>query len=95
MRLIYLPAFAVAMGLSAPAVAGSDSSELPNPFTDQPAASANATSTDKGIADPAQSPAILLAPTGDFGAQLGAGGSAAVPSDNSFYQATKKDADSR
>jgi hypothetical protein len=56
---VYLPAFAILAGLSASAFASSDSSEVPNPFTDQPRTSSNVTSVDKGVGDvdnPAQKP---------------------------------------
>jgi hypothetical protein len=87
MRLIHLPTLAIMAALSFPAFAGSDSTELPNPFTDQPSASANVTATDSGVAGfSGATPRPALQPPQ---------GSAPPSSGGDFYQAAKKDTDGR
>ncbi len=94
-RLAYLPIF-VLMTATAPAYAGSDSADVPNPFTEQAGSSANITSVDKGVSDfsrPVQAPEPQQGQAGSFSSeppdQSGKSGSS-----DSFYQSTKKDTDS-
>jgi hypothetical protein len=84
MRLIYLPIIAL-MAMAAPAFAGTDSSETPNPFTD-PSAGQTTTS---GVADSARIPGVPAVPGSDQ--QLGHPDDA--KSSGSFYQEQKKDSD--
>jgi hypothetical protein len=97
MRIACLPVFLFAVGLSHAAFAGSDSGDMPNPFTDQPAATGTVTSTDKGVADfskpgatgDAQSPQ-----NGGFGPAPG--DQAAPPAQSgSFYEQDKKESAGR
>ena len=91
MRLPHLSVF-VLLTAAVPAYAGSDSSDAPNPFADQPATAGNITTVDKGVGDfsaPVQPPATQPAQGKDF----------ITPNDQSpksgssgdFYQSSKKD----
>ena len=96
MRLTYLPIL-VLMTATAPACAGSDSGDVPNPFTEQAGSSGNITSVDKGVSDfsrPVQTPEPQPGQTGSFnGAPTDQSGKSG--SSDSFYQTTKKDTDSQ
>jgi hypothetical protein len=95
MRPRLLTALCLFAGLSRPAFAGSDSSEAPNPFTDQATSATSLTSVDNGANGPAQDPAIMPPQAGDYSASSGAQGSAPPSSGGDFYQAAKKDTDGR
>jgi hypothetical protein len=93
MRLIYLPLIAV-MTVTAPALAGTDSSDAPNPFT-EPSAGQTTTSGAVNRTDATvQPPSIPAIPGGDVGAQQGTQNNESNAS-NGFYRQQKKDSDSR
>lgn len=90
MRIIYLPVIMLMVGI-APAFAGTDAGEAPNPFTDQTAGQPSAATPDKGFGDaamPAQLP--LPAPGQTSGLTPPAD---EAKSSGTFYQAQKKDTD--
>jgi hypothetical protein len=92
-RLIFLPMIAFMAG-TAPAFAGTDSGDAPNPFT-EPSAGQTTTSGAVNRTDAAvQPPSIPTIPGGDVGAQQG-GQNNEPNASNGFYQQQKKDSDSR
>jgi hypothetical protein len=93
MRYLYLPVFLFAAGLSAAALGGTDAVDVPNPFTAQPAATGNVTSTDKGVVDfakPGSAGDAQSPQNGGFGPAPG--DQAAAPAQSGdFYQQDKKE----
>jgi hypothetical protein len=90
MRFVYLPMIAL-MATAAPAFAGTDDGDTPNPFT---APSAGQTSTSGlvgGTHTAPQTPSVPTGQGGDFGGQQPQPDEA--KSSGSFYQQQKKDAD--
>jgi len=92
-RLIFLPMIALMVGTT-PALAGTDTGDASNPFT-QPSAGQTTTSGAVNGTDAAvQQPSIPTVPGGDVGAQQG-GQNNEPNASNGFYQQQKKDGDSR
>jgi hypothetical protein len=91
MRFVYLPMIAL-LALAAPAFAGTDDGDTPNPFT---APSAGQTTT-SGLADgtdaAAQPPSVPTAEGGNLGDQQPSRPDESKSS-GSFYQEQKKDSD--
>jgi hypothetical protein len=91
-RLIFLPMIVFMVGIS-PALAGTDSGDAPNPFTEPSAGqttTSNVNRTDAAI----QPPGIPTIPGGDAGSQQGSQNNEPNAS-SGFYQQQKKDGDSR
>jgi len=92
MRLLYLSMIAL-MTLTAPAFAGTDDGDAPNPFTDP---SAGQTTTSSGLANntdaTVQPPGVPTGQSGDFGGQQAARPDE-TKSSGSFYQGQKKETD--
>jgi len=88
MRLIYLPIIAL-MTMTAPAFAGTDNGEAPNPFTD-PSAGQTTTSGLANGTDSAQIPGVPAVAGGD----QQSGRADETKSSGGFYQEQKKEADS-
>jgi hypothetical protein len=90
MRLIYLAVIASMTGI-APAVAGTDAGDAPNPFTDLSAGQPSTATQGGGIptSDPTQFPIPSTGVNGD----LIAPPADQARSSESFYQAQKKDTD--
>ena len=90
MRFVYLPMIALMM-LTAPAFAGTDDGDAPNPFTDP---SAGQTTTSSGLANgtdtTAQTPGVPTGQGSDFGSQQAARPDE-TKSSGSFYQGQKKE----
>ena len=82
------------VGLSFPAVAGTDSNEAPNPFTQAPNPAANLSTSDKASGGGAPNPAILASPVDPSVPGVNPA-NVASPSDDGFYQATKRDTGGR
>jgi hypothetical protein len=95
MRPLLLTALCLFAGLSASALAGSDSNEAPNPFTDQPATGSGLTSVGNGPNAPSQDTAVIAPQGSDYSALPGAQSSALPSSGGDFYQAAKKDNEGR
>jgi hypothetical protein len=91
MRLAYLSMIAL-MTLAAPAFAGTDDGDAPNPFTDPSAGQTTTSGLANGPDTASQPPGIPTGQGGDLGGQQ-----AAQPdetkSSGSFYQDQKKAAD--
>ena len=96
MRLAYL-SILILTTATTPAFAGSDSADVPNPFTEPAGSTGNITSVDKGVSDfskPVPTPEPQPQPGQDASSrgvptdQIGKTGSS-----DSFYQSTKKDTD--
>ena len=90
MRLIYLPIIAL-MAVAAPAFAGTDDGDAPNPFTDPSAGQTTTSGLVNGTADSSQIPGVPAVQGGD----QQPGHPDETKSSGSFYQEQKKDADSR
>jgi hypothetical protein len=93
MRLIYLPLIALLAGV-APAFAGTDSNDAPNPFTEPSAGQTTTSGADNGIDTAVQPPSNPTVPGGDIDPQQSSQKDEGKSS-NSFYQQQKKDGDSR
>jgi hypothetical protein len=95
MRPVSISAIVMLAALSFPVYAASDSSELPNPFTDRSAISPNTINAEKGAGDFGNSvPNLAIQPAdNDPSVQPNGQSTAAVPSGDTFYQAAKKDTD--
>ena len=93
MRLIFLPMIALIAG-TVPALAGTDSGEVPNPFTEPSAGQTTTSGAVSGTNAVVPPPSIPTIPGGDADAQQG-GQNNEPNSSNSFYQQQKKDGDSR
>jgi hypothetical protein len=91
MRLVYLPMIALMAG-TVPAVAGTDSSDAPNPFTEPSAG--QTTTIGAGSASTVPSPVDPVAQGSDASGQ-GTSQNNEAKSLSSFYQQQKKDGDSR
>jgi hypothetical protein len=91
MRLIYLPMIALMIG-TVPALAGTDSGDAPNPFTEPSAG--QTTTSDAASAGTAQAPVDPVAQGSDVSGQPN-GQNDEAKSSSSFYQQQKKDGDSR
>jgi hypothetical protein len=91
MRLVYLPMIALMAG-TVPALAGTDSGDAPNPFT-EPSAGQTTTST-AASAGTVQTPADPAVQGNDASGQP-SGQNDEAKSSGSFYQQQKKDGDSR
>jgi len=89
MRLIYLPIIAL-MAVTAPAFAGTDDGDAPNPFTDPSAGQTTTSGLVGGAADSAQIPGVPAAQGSDQQPGQNEG-----KSSGGFYQQQKKDTDSR
>jgi len=93
MRLLYLSMIAL-MTLTAPAIAGTDDGDTPNPFTEP---TAGQTTTSSGLANgtdaAVQPPGAPTGQGGDFGDQQAAHPDE-TKSSGSFYQQQKKTDDS-
>jgi len=88
MRLIYLPIIAL-MTVAAPAFAGTDNGDAPNPFTDPSAGQTTTSGLVNGAADSSQIPGV---PAG-LGSDPQPGQDNEGKSSDSFYQQQKKDSD--
>jgi hypothetical protein len=91
MRLIYLPMIALMAG-TIPALAGTDSGDAPNPFTEPSAGQTTTSGADS--AGTIQPPADPVVQGSDASGQPSARNDEAKSS-SSFYQQQKKDGDSR
>ena len=87
MRLICLSIIAL-MAVSAPAFAGTDDGDAPNPFTDPSAGQTTTSGLVNGTADSAQIPGVPAAQGNDQQPSQNEG-----KSSGSFYQQQKKDTD--
>ena len=90
MRLIYMAVVALMTGV-APAIAGTDAGDAPNPFTD-PSAGQPSTGT-PGTAITTSDPSQLPLPSPGANGELVAPPADEAKSSGSFYQAQKRDTD--
>jgi len=88
MRLIYLPIIAL-IAVTAPAFAGTDDGDAPNPFTDPSAGQTTTSRLANGTADSAQIPGVPAAQ----GSDQQPGHPSETKSSGGFYQEQKKDTD--
>jgi hypothetical protein len=95
MRSLLLTALCLFAGLSASAFAGSDSNDVPNPFTDQPATASGLTRVGNGSNASSQDTAVIAPQGSDYNALPGAQRVAPPSSGGDFYQAAKKDTEGR
>lgn len=96
MRLASLPAFAVSCAFSAVAYAGSASTDAPNPFTDQASPSAALDSAGQIVGvQAAPAPSSITPPTQPDNLAGPSDSQDSTINPGNFYQASKRDTDSR
>jgi hypothetical protein len=93
MRLLCLSLIALMAGVS-PALAGTDSGDVPNPFTEPSAGQTTTSGAVNGTGAAVQPPGIPTVPGGGVDGQQ-SGQKDEAKSSSNFYQQQKKDGDSR